>query len=55
MKNADKGSAVFVWERNDYIKETKKQLGDKSVYQNVNIKEKLLCELVDKRQKQYFQ
>ena len=44
----NKGSAVLVWERNDYIKEAKKQLGGKSVYQKVNFKEKLLCELVDK-------
>ena len=48
IKKADKGSAVVVWERNDYIKEAEKQLGDKSVYQKVNFKEKLLCELVDK-------
>ena len=45
----DKGSAVVVWGRNDYyIKEAEKQLGDKSVHQKVNFKEKPLCELVDK-------
>ena len=48
IKKADKGSAVVLWDRNDYIKEAEKQLGDKSVYQKVNFKEKLLCELVDK-------
>ena len=48
IKKVDKGSAVVVWERNYYIKEAEKQLGDKSVYQKVNFKEKLLCELVDK-------
>ena len=45
IKNADKDPAV---ERNDYIKEAGKQLGDKSLYQKVNFKEKILCELVDK-------
>ena len=48
IKKADKGSAVVVWQRNDFIKKPEKQLGDKSVYQSVNCKEKLLCELVDK-------
>ena len=42
IKKADKGCAVIVWERNDYIKEAGKQLGDKSAYQKVNFKEKLL-------------
>ena len=37
-----------VWERNDYIKEAEKQLGDRIVYQKVNFKVKLLYELVDK-------
>ena len=48
IKKADKDSAVVVWQRNDYIKEAEKQLGDKSVYQKVNIKESFLCELVNK-------
>ena len=48
IKKADKGSAVVVFERNDYIKEVEKQLGDQRGYQKVNSKEKLLCELVDK-------
>ena len=39
---------MVVWERNEYIKEAEKQLGDKSVYQKVSFKEKLSCELVDK-------
>ena len=42
IKKADKGFAVVVWERNDYIKEAEKQLGGKSVYQKVNVKEKLV-------------
>ena len=31
IKKADEGSAVVVWERNDYINEAEKQLGDKCV------------------------
>ena len=31
MKSADKGSAVVVWDREDYIKEAEKKLGDKEV------------------------
>ena len=43
----EKGSVVVVCERNDYIKEGERQLGDRSVYEKVNFKEKLLYELVD--------
>ena len=39
---------MVVWKRNDYIKEAEKQLGDKSMYQKLNFKEKLLRDLVDK-------
>ena len=35
IKKADKGSCVVVWERNDYIVEAEKQLGDKNMYQDV--------------------
>ena len=31
MKSADKGSVVVVWDREDYIKEAEKKLGDKEV------------------------
>ena len=34
-KGADKGSAVVVWDREDHIKETEKQLGDSDVYEEV--------------------
>ena len=34
-KSADKSSAVVVWDREDYIKEAEKQLGDKDVYEEV--------------------
>ena len=33
IKGADKGSAVVVWDREDYIKEAEKQLGDSDVYE----------------------
>ena len=39
---------MVIWERNDYIKEAEKEIGDKSVFQKVNFKENLLCELVEK-------
>ena len=32
LKEADKGSAVVVWDRQDYLKEAKNQLNDKNVY-----------------------
>ena len=33
IKSADKGSAVVVWDRENYIKEAEKQLGDSDVYE----------------------
>ena len=33
IKGADKGSAVVVWDREDYIKEAEKQLGGSDVYE----------------------
>ena len=35
IKGADKGSAVVVWDREDYVKETSKQLEDKDAYEEV--------------------
>ena len=32
---ADNESAVFVWDREDYIKEAEKQLGDIDVYEEI--------------------
>ena len=32
IKGADKGAAVIIWDREDYLKETYKQLEDKEVY-----------------------
>ena len=34
-KVSDKGSAVVVWDREDYLKEAEKQLGDGDVYEEV--------------------
>ena len=36
IKSTDKGSAVVVWDREDYIKEAEKQLGDEEVYEEVS-------------------
>ena len=38
IKPADKGSAVVVWDREDYIKEAPKQLNDQNVYRKVKVK-----------------
>ena len=35
IKGADKGSALVVWDREDYIKEAEKQLGDSDVSEEV--------------------
>ena len=48
IKKADKGSAVVVWDRVDYIQEAQKQLKDENVYKKVNFKDQNLSELVDK-------
>jgi len=36
IKEADKGSCVVVWDRDDYLKEAGKQLGDEKVYEHLN-------------------
>ena len=36
IKSADKGSAVVVWGREDYIKEAEKQLDDEKLYEEVS-------------------
>ena len=35
IKEADKGSAVVVWDREDYLKEASNQLNEKDVYQEI--------------------
>ena len=36
-KPADKGTAVAVWDRNDFLKEAEKQLSDKSTYLDTKV------------------
>ena len=36
IKEADKGSVVVVWDREDYLKEAEKQLGDKETYEELS-------------------
>ena len=37
IKEADKGSAVVVWDREDYISEANRQLDDRQVYEEVEV------------------
>ena len=53
IKKADKGSCDVVWDRWDYIKEAEKQLGDSTVYGEINYNKKILSQLVDVSNK-YF-
>ena len=36
IKKAEKGSGVVVWDREDYLKEAEKQLGDKEIYEELS-------------------
>ena len=47
IKKADKGSCIVVWDRADYLREAEKQLSDKKVYQEVQLKKQMLSNLVD--------
>ena len=47
IKKADKGSCIVFWDRNDYLRETEKQLKDQNVYRKVDLKDKTLSQLVD--------
>ena len=40
-----------IWDRNNYIVETEKQLGDKNIYQDVNFSDRILRDQVDKSNK----
>ena len=46
IKEADKGSAVVVWDREDYIKEASSQLNDKDVYEETSFEEKFLSDQI---------
>ena len=45
IKEADKGSAVVVWDREDYIKEAERQLSDKDIYTKIRNNEKRIPDL----------
>ena len=45
ITKADKSLCVVVWDREDYIAEAERQLGDVTVYEDVNFKEKMLKDL----------
>ena len=53
IKPADKGSAVVVWDKNNYWKEVEKQLSDKSTYLEIKIIEKYLISLVEESKKMF--
>ena len=36
IKDADKGSVVVVWDREDYLREAHKQLEDREVYEEIS-------------------
>ena len=48
IKKADKGSCESVWNREDYIAESRKQLNDENVYKSVKFKDKILQDLAEK-------
>ena len=42
IKDADKGSAVVVWDREDFLREANSQLSDKDVYRKLKVMQKVL-------------
>ena len=48
IKPADKGSAVVVWDRTDFLKDAERQLSDEKTYEEVRITEEDQAELVGK-------
>ena len=51
IKKADKGSCIVVWDREDYLLEAERQLGDTSIYKDVSFNDKVLSDLVDNSNK----
>ena len=51
IEKADKGSCVVVWDKWDYIKEAEMQLGDSTVYEEINYNKNVLSQLVDSSNK----
>ena len=47
IKKANEGSCAVVWDRDDYIAEAEHQLGDVTVYKDVDFKEKMLQDLAE--------
>ena len=54
IKPADRGSAVVIWDRNDYLMEAEKQLNDKKTYEEIRITEKDQVELVERGNKLFL-
>ena len=53
QRKADKGSAVVIWDRSDYLKEAEKQLSDRSTYLETKVIEKDLVSLVEHSNKMF--
>ena len=53
IKPADKGSALVIWDRRDYLKEAEKQLSDRSTYLETKVNEKGLVNLVEQSNKMF--
>ena len=49
----DKGSYTVVWDKNDYMVEAEKQLGNKNTYKGFNFRDEILEDLVDKSNKMF--
>ena len=48
IKKDDKGSCAVIWDRNAFVKEAEIQLRNQNVHKNVEFKDKILTELVEK-------
>ena len=44
IKKADKGPCVIVCDKDDYLSEAEKELGDKVIYKDVSFNEKMLSD-----------
>ena len=53
IKKADKGSRIFIWGRNDYLREAEKQLSDKKVYQKEIDCKNILSKLAEMSDKMF--
>ena len=51
IKDADKGSSVEIWDRDDYLQEASKQLQDTNIYEDVKFNENILTGLVERSSK----